>query len=78
MKFAELTYPLRKFDDLYYTIEGIIYGKGSLQGFTTEDIFNSLRDKRLFRDAADLEYFLMDNAKKYKIRKIDGAWERVW
>lgn len=78
MKFAELTYPLRKFDDLYYTIESIIYGKGRLQGFTTEEIFNSLRDKRLFRDAADLEYFLMDNAKKYKIRKIDGAWERVW
>lgn len=78
MKFAELTYPLRKFDDIYYTIESIIYGKGRLQGFTTEEIFNSLRDKRLFRDAADLEYFLMDNAKKYKIRKIDGAWERVW
>jgi hypothetical protein len=78
MKFAELTYPLRKFDDIYYTIESIIYGKGRLQGFTTEEIFNSLRDKRLFRDATDLEYFLMDNAKKYKIRKIDGAWERVW
>lgn len=78
MKFAEMTYPLRKFDDLYYTIERIIYEKGSLQGFTTEDIFNSLRDKRLFRDAADLEYFLMDNAKKYKIRKIDGTWERIW
>jgi hypothetical protein len=78
MKFAEMTYPLRKFDDIYYTIERIIYDKGTLQGFTTEDIFNSLRDKRLFRDAADLEYFLMDNAKKYKIRKIDGTWERVW
>ncbi len=78
MKFAEMTYPLRKYDDLYYTIERIIYEKGSLQGFTTEDIFNSLRDKRLFRDAADLEYFLMDNAKKYKIRKIDGTWERIW
>jgi hypothetical protein len=78
MKFAEMTYPLRKYDDLYYTIERIIYEKGNLQGFTTEDIFNNLRDKRLFRDAADLEYFLMDNAKKYKIRKIDGTWERIW
>ena len=78
MKFAEWTYPMRKYDDIYYTIESIVYGRGSLQGFTTEDIYNNLRDKRMFRDAADLEYFLMNNAKKYKIRKIDGSWERVW
>ncbi|MCJ7444391.1 MAG: hypothetical protein MUO26_07675 [Methanotrichaceae archaeon] len=78
MKFAEWTYPFRKFDDIYYTIERIIYDKGSLQGFTTEEIYNDLRDKRLFRDAADLEYFLMDNARKYKIRKTNGTWGRVW
>jgi len=78
MKFAELTYPMRKYDDIYYSIERIVYGRGSLQGFTTEDIYNNLRDKRLFRDAADLDYFLMNNAMKYKIRKMNGNWERVW
>lgn len=29
MQFAEWTYPLRKFDDIYYTIEKIVYDKGS-------------------------------------------------
>jgi hypothetical protein len=64
MKFAEVTYPLRKFDDIYYTIERIVY--------------DNLRDKRFFRDAPDLNRYLMENARKYKIRKINGAWERYW
>jgi len=76
MKFAEWTYPMRKFDDIYYTIEKIVYSKGELKGFTSEDIYNDLRDKRFFRDAQDLHNFLMENGAKYKIRKIDGVWER--
>lgn len=78
MRFAEATYPLRKFDDIYYTIEKIVYDRGILKGFTTEDIYNTLRDKRFFKDVPDLNRFLMANAKKYKIRKIDGSWERYW
>ena len=70
MQFAEWTYPLRKFDDIYYTIERIVYGKGELKGFTTEDIYNNLRDKRFFQDAQDLNRYLLDNGAKYKIRKI--------
>ncbi len=73
-----MTYPLRKFDDIYYTIERIVYSRGELKGFTTEDIYNNLRDKRFFRDAADLNRFLLANGKRYKIRKIDNAWERYW
>ena len=76
MQFAEWTYPLRKFDDIYYTIERIVYTKGELKGFTTEDIYNNLRDKRFFRDIQDLNNFLLENGKKYKIRKIDQGWER--
>jgi len=78
MRYAEWTYPLRKFDDLYYTIERIVYGRGDLKGFTTEDIYNDLYDKRLFRDAQDLHRFLLENGRKYKLRKINGAWERYW
>jgi hypothetical protein len=78
MQFAEWTYPLRKFDDIYYTIERIVYTKGELKGFTTEDIYNNLRDKRFFRDVQDLNNFLLENGKKYKIRKIDQVWERYW
>ncbi len=78
MRFAEMTYPLRKFDDIYYTIERIVYSRGNLKGFTTEDIYNNLRDKRFFRDVPDLNRFLMANAGKYKIRKIDDSWERYW
>jgi hypothetical protein len=78
MRFAEVTYPLRKFDDIYYTIERIVYGSGSLRGFTSEDIYNNLRDKRFFRDVPDMNRYLMENARKYKIRKIDDAWERYW
>lgn len=78
MRFAEMTYPLRKFDDIYYTIEKIVYSRGNLKGFTSEDIYNDLRDKRLFKDAADLNRFLLENGRKYKIRKIDGSWERYW
>jgi hypothetical protein len=77
-RFAEWTYPLRKFDDIYYTIERIVYGKGELQGFTTEDIYNNLRDKRFFRDVPDLNRYLLENGRKYKIRKINEAWERYW
>jgi len=78
MRFAEITYPMRKFDDLYYTIERIVYGRGNLKGFTSEDIYNNLRDKRLFKDAQDLNRFLIDNDKKFKIRKANGDWERYW
>jgi hypothetical protein len=78
MKFAEVTYPMRKFDDLYYTIERIVYGKGELKGFTTEDIYNNLRDKRFFKDPQDLNRFLIDNQTKFKIRKANGGWERYW
>jgi hypothetical protein len=78
MKFAEITYPMRKFDDLYYTIERIVYDKGELKGFTSEDIYNNLRDKRLFKDAQDLNRFLIENKTKYKIRKANGGWERYW
>ena len=78
MKFAEWTYPLRKFDDIYYTIERIVYSKGDLKGFTTEDIYNNLRDQRFFRDIQDLNSFLLANDKKYKIRKINDTWERYW
>ncbi len=59
MRFTEITYPMRKFDDLYYTIERIVYGRGNLKGFTSEDIYNNLRDKRFFRDAQDLNRFLV-------------------
>lgn len=78
MQFAEWTYPLRKFDDIYYTIESIVYGKGELKGFTTEDIYNNLRDKRFFQDAQDLNRYLLDNGAKYKIRNIEEAWERYY
>jgi hypothetical protein len=78
MKFAEWTYPMRKYDDIYYTIERIVYGKGDLKGFTTEDIYNNLRDKRFFENADELQNFLLENGNKYKIRKIDGVWERYW
>ena len=78
MKFAEWTYPLRKFDDIYYTIERIVYSKGDLKGFTTEDIYNNLRDQRFFKDVQDLNNFLLANDKKYKIRKINDTWERYW
>ena len=78
MRFAEITYPMRKFDDLYYTIERIVYGRGNLKGFTSEDIYSNLRDKRLFKDAQDLNRFLLDNDKKFKIRKANGDWERYW
>ncbi len=78
MKFAEWTFPLRKFDDIYYTIERIVYSRGELKGFTTEDIYNNLRDKRIFKDVAELDRFMLDNGRKYKIRKINAAWERYW
>jgi hypothetical protein len=78
MQFAEWTNPLRKFDDIYYTIERIVYGKGELKGFTTEDIYNNLRDKRFFQDTQDLNRYLLDNGSKYKIRKTDTAWERYY
>jgi hypothetical protein len=78
MRFTEITYPMRKFDDLYYTIERIVYGTGSLKGFTTEDIYNNLRDKRFFRDAQDLNRFLIENERKFKIRRANGGWERYW
>lgn len=78
MRYTEWTYPLRKFDDIYYTIERIVYGSGNLKGFTTEDIYNNLRDKRFFNDMADLERFLLVNGGKYKIRKTNGTWERYW
>ena len=78
MKFAEWTYPMRKYDDIYYTIEKIVYGKGDLKGFTTEDIYNNLRDKRFFENADELQNFLLENGNTYKIRKTDGVWERYW
>ena len=78
MRFTEITYPMRKFDDLYYTIERIVYGRGNLKGFTSEDIYSNLRDKRLFKDAQDLNRFLLENDKKFKIRKANGDWERYW
>ena len=78
MRFTEITYPMRKFDDLYYTIERIVYGRGNLKGFTSEDIYSNLRDKRLFKDAQDLNRFLLENDKKFKIRKANGSWERYW
>jgi hypothetical protein len=55
-----------------------VYTKGELKGFTTEDIYNNLRDKRFFRDIQDLNNFLLENGKKYKIRKTDQVWERYW
>jgi hypothetical protein len=78
MKFKEWTRPLRKFDDIYYTIERIVYGQGRLDGFTSEDIYGNLRDRRFFKDALDLHRFLLANAKTYKIRPKDGGWERFW
>ncbi|OPX77653.1 MAG: hypothetical protein A4E45_01863 [Methanosaeta sp. PtaB.Bin039] len=78
MKFKEWTRPMRKFDDIYYTIERVIYGGGKLSGFTTEEVYNNLRDKRFFKDAAELHRFLLSNGKKYRIRAKDGAWERIW
>lgn len=78
MRFTEITYPMRKFDDLYYTIERLVYGRVSLKGFTSEDIYNNLRDKRFFKDAQDLNRFLLENDRKFKIRKANGGWERYW
>ncbi|NYT02845.1 MAG: hypothetical protein GKC10_08850 [Methanosarcinales archaeon] len=79
MKFKEWTYPMRKFDDIWYTIERIVYGKGSLSGFTSEDIYNNLRDKSIFKDAPELHRFLISNGKKYRVRPAEnGTWERVW
>ncbi len=78
MKSVEITYPMRKFGDLYYTVERIVYGNGELKGFTTEDIYDNLRDKRFFKDLQDLDRFLLDNQKKFKIRKANGDWERYW
>ncbi|HOV82454.1 MAG TPA: hypothetical protein PLN19_01760 [Methanothrix sp.] len=78
MQFAEWTYPLRKFDDIYYTIERIVYGRGELKGFSTEDIYNNLWDKRFFTDAQALNRYLMENGAKYKVRKVEGGWERYY
>jgi hypothetical protein len=78
MQFAEWTYPLRKFDDIYYTVERIVYSKGELKGFTTEDIYNNLRDKRFFRDVQALNRYLLENGRKYKINKIEEGWERYY
>ncbi|HPT19699.1 MAG TPA: hypothetical protein PLJ25_06515, partial [Methanothrix sp.] len=66
------------FDDIYYTIERIVYGKGELKGFSTEDIYNNLRDRRFFNDAQELNRYLMDNGAKYKIRRTEGVWERYY
>lgn len=78
MNFKEWTKPLRKFDDIWYTIERIVYSTGSLSGFTSEDIYNDLRDKSFFRDAKDLHNFLLINGKKFRIRAKDNGWERIW
>lgn len=78
MKFKEWTGPMRKFDDIYYTIERIVYGKGSLSGFTSEEVYNNLRDRRFFKDAQEFHRFLLSNSKKYKVRPKDNAWERYW
>ncbi|MBN1324069.1 MAG: hypothetical protein JW986_08785 [Methanotrichaceae archaeon] len=74
----EWTYPLRKFDDIYYTIERIIYGGGRLSGFTTEEVYDNLRDKSIFRDVTDLNNFLMENGKTFRVRPAGEAWERIW
>lgn len=78
MGFFEVTGSLRKFDDLYYTIERIVYEKESLRGFTTEEIYENLRDKSFFRDVKDFHQFLLENGSKYRIRMTDGGWERYW
>ncbi|MDM7912512.1 MAG: hypothetical protein QUS09_05380, partial [Methanotrichaceae archaeon] len=59
-------------------IERIVYSRGELKGFTTEDIYNNLRDKRFFTDATELQNYMLENGKKFKIRKINGVWERYW
>jgi len=76
---VEWTRGIRKFDDIYYTIERIVYGKNVLSGFTSEDIYNDLRDKSFFVDGADLHHFLVENGNKFKLRPAkDGGWERYW
>ncbi len=76
---VEWTGSLRKFDDLWYTIERIVYGKSQLSGFTSEDIYNNLRDKSFFKSPQDLPKFLIENDKKYRVRALDtGGWERYW
>jgi hypothetical protein len=76
---VELTANLRKFDDLWYTIERIVYGKGQLSGFTSEEIFENLRDKSFFKSPEDLHKFLIENDKKYRVKALDaGGWERYW
>lgn len=79
MKFVEITKPLRKFDDIYYTIERIVYTQEKLRGFTSEDIYNNLRDKSFFENSEDLHKFLLEKGDKYRIRMSeDGSWERYW
>jgi hypothetical protein len=76
---VEWTGSLRKFDDLWYTIERIVYGKGQLSGFTSEEIFENLRDKSFFKSPEDLHKFLIENDKKYRLRALEtGGWERFW
>ena len=78
MAFFEVTGSLRKFDDIYYTIERIVYSTEKLRGFTSDEIYENLRDKSFFRDAKDLHQYLIENGGKYRIRMVEGGWERYW
>ncbi|MHC1630962.1 MAG: hypothetical protein ACXQT4_01505 [Methanotrichaceae archaeon] len=75
---VEWTRCLRKFDDIWYTIERVVYTRGELSGFTSEEIYNNLRDKSFFKDGEDVQNFLIEKGKKFRIRPVKGNWERYW
>ncbi len=75
---VEVTGSLRKFDDIWYTIEKVVYSRGELSGFTSEDIYDSLRDKSFFKGPEDLNKYLIDNGEKFRLRPAETGWERFW
>ena len=65
---------LRKFDDIYYTIERIVYAKGELKELHQRRYLQQPARQALFNDVQDLNRYLLENGRKYKIRKTDEAW----
>jgi len=76
---VEWTRGMRKFDDIWYTIERIVYLNDQLSGFTSEQIYENLKDKSFFSGPEELHQFLVNNGRKFRLRVAEnGGWERCW
>jgi len=76
---VEWTRGMRKFDDIWYSIERFVYLNNQLSGFTSEQIYESLRDKSFFNSAEDFHHFLIENGRKFRLKVAEnGGWERYW